>query len=84
MLAAAVDDEQTARRTAFYIHRTPEELYDLQRDPDSLTNHAADPAFRETVRLARGRLLAWMGRTGDPLLGKYREFLGEFAATTAD
>jgi len=83
MVAAAAEDEQMAARTAFYRYRAPEELYDLVHDPHSLTDLAADSRHRDTVRLARRRLLAWMVQTADPLLGRYRTFLESPAGAAA-
>ncbi len=83
MVAAATEDEQLARRTDFYVHRAPEELYDLARDPHSLTNLATDPTSRERPDLARQQLLEWMVGTGDPLLGTYRKLLADSAPAEA-
>ena len=46
----------------------PEQLYDLIFDPAEQHNLARDPASAEARREMRGRLDAWMKRTGDPLL----------------
>ena len=46
----------------------PEQLYDLIFDPVEQHNLARDPASAEARREMRGRLDAWMKRTGDPLL----------------
>ncbi|MFM1851782.1 MAG: hypothetical protein RIS54_1466 [Verrucomicrobiota bacterium] len=40
-----------------------DELYDLTADPDETTNLARDPAQRERVAEARGRLLDWAATT---------------------
>ena len=41
-----------------------EELYDLQRDPEELTNLALDPEFASTVRQFRAATIAELRRTG--------------------
>jgi arylsulfatase A-like enzyme len=46
--------------------RPAEELYDLRRDPDQMTNVAGDKAHAGTLAKMRAELLDWMGRTGDP------------------
>jgi hypothetical protein len=46
--------------------RPAEELYDLRRDPDQLTNVAGDPQYAETLTKLRGRVERWMRDTGDP------------------
>lgn len=44
------------------------ELYDLDADPDELTNVAEDPAYAEVLADLRSRLGTWMRETDDPLL----------------
>ncbi|MEX2187573.1 MAG: sulfatase-like hydrolase/transferase [Pirellulales bacterium] len=39
----------TPQQDAFWNTKPPEELYDLQTDPDEVNNLAADPAHRETL-----------------------------------
>lgn len=52
-----------------------EELYDLKKDPDEVTNVAANPAYQATKKQLRNRLLAWMRETNDPRQnGKGDEF----------
>ncbi|HUS08341.1 MAG TPA: sulfatase [Bryobacteraceae bacterium] len=46
----------------------PEQLYDLIFDPEERRNLAMDAALGKTLNEMRGRLDAWMRRTGDPLL----------------
>ncbi|TVQ22729.1 MAG: DUF4976 domain-containing protein, partial [Spirochaetaceae bacterium] len=43
----------------------PEQLYDLDRDPDELHNLAEDAAFADVVRDMRSRLVNWMEETHD-------------------
>ncbi|TSA29326.1 MAG: hypothetical protein D4R65_15385 [Verrucomicrobiaceae bacterium] len=46
--------------------RPAEELYDLQKDPDELTNLAADPKFADTKKKLADRLTAYLTKTKDP------------------
>jgi N-sulfoglucosamine sulfohydrolase len=73
MKAAAPNRSDVAGRVELLVHRVPEELYDLQADPDALHNLIGDPAQRERVRELRAELLAWMEKTGDPLRAGYRK-----------
>jgi N-sulfoglucosamine sulfohydrolase len=57
--------EQGAR---FLRSRSPEELYDLQADPDELHNLAGEEAYQAIRAGLARRLFAWMEQTGDPLL----------------
>ncbi len=49
-----------------FAKRPPEELYDLRRDPDQLTNVAAEPAYASQRAAMRSRVEAWMQQTQDP------------------
>lgn len=42
----------------------PEELYDLEKDPEELSSIAADPAHRETLLRLRAAAIAELKRTG--------------------
>jgi N-sulfoglucosamine sulfohydrolase len=46
--------------------RPREELFDLRKDPSQLTNVAASPAYRDTLRKLSGRLDRWMEEISDP------------------
>jgi N-sulfoglucosamine sulfohydrolase len=56
-----------------FLHRPKEELYDLTKDPDELTNLASDSAHAETLAELRRRLRAWQTETRDPWTILYRE-----------
>lgn len=57
-----------------FVRRPPEELYDLDTDPNELKNLANDPSpLNRAVRAAlRADLEAWQVGTNDPWLIKYR------------
>jgi N-sulfoglucosamine sulfohydrolase len=50
------------------------ELYDLSKDPDELHNLADKPDYEVVREDLRGRLLAWMERTEDPIWTIYRNY----------
>ncbi len=50
--------------------RVPEELYDLETDPDEQKNRAADPAFERVLEMMRRDLDRQMAETQDPYLGR--------------
>jgi len=58
--------------------RVPEELYDLERDPNEQQSLAVDPASAAVLAQMRGRLDAHMLETRDPYLG--REFERNYRA----
>lgn len=48
-----------------YLHRPPEELYNLDSDPDELHNLAADPAHAADLARLRAAVDAWMKSLDD-------------------
>jgi uncharacterized sulfatase len=56
----AKTDPKIAAIIQQYIHRPPEELYDLSNDPDELKNLAADPAHAADLARLRAALDEWM------------------------
>ncbi|MBK0330879.1 sulfatase [Brachybacterium sp. MASK1Z-5] len=71
MVGAAEGDDALEERTAFYLRRAPEELYDLRNDPDCLENLAGDPARADDLLAARTALRAELERSADPLLNVF-------------
>lgn len=59
---------QKRMKDTFEIPRAEEELYDLENDPNELTNLISNPAYYKTVSEMRTKLNNWMERTNDPLL----------------
>lgn len=53
------------------IRRAPEELFDLEKDPNEFNNVAEDPAYASVLADLRGRLEDWMNETNDWLRGAY-------------
>ncbi|MCU0778083.1 MAG: sulfatase [Akkermansiaceae bacterium] len=66
MLAAAATNPALKVRTDFYLHRVPEEFYDLTNDHCERTNLIGDPSRQAEIEAMRRELLALMRRTGDP------------------
>jgi uncharacterized sulfatase len=64
-LDAARRDPHAAFLVDRYLHRPPEELYDLHEDPWELENRADDPALRGVRDALAERLDAWMAQQGD-------------------
>jgi len=57
-----------------YLHRSGEELYDIQKDPDEVVNLAASSAYQKTLHEMRTEVHAWRKRSRDPwlILGTYK------------
>ncbi|CAK7228878.1 hypothetical protein SCUCBS95973_007030 [Sporothrix curviconia] len=67
------------RRLQSYVFRGPEELFDLDNDPEEINNLASDPAYAETLKEMRAKLEDWQYQTDDVWL--FRD--GVSAITTA-
>ncbi|MCX7047496.1 MAG: sulfatase [Candidatus Sumerlaeota bacterium] len=72
MQQAAQTNPEIARRVDFYLHRAPEELYDLTGDIAERKNLINDPASRNLAEAMRKDMQSWLERVGDPLLEIYR------------
>ncbi len=66
MVKAGEDDPAIAARCELFLHRVPEEFYDLQSDPDARNNLIDDPAYQPEIERRRRALADWMRRTDDP------------------
>ena len=66
LLAAWADaGAEGARRADFYVHRPPEELYDVEADPFELVNLAGNSRLKDVQAQLKNRLQAWMAQQGD-------------------
>lgn len=83
MVAAAEANAEVRQRVEFYLTRTPEELYDLQADPDCLHNLAGKPNHAVALAERQAALAAWMASTRDPLRERYNTYLRQPSAASA-
>jgi N-sulfoglucosamine sulfohydrolase len=60
-------------RHKLYQFRVPEELYDIEQDPDCLNNLIHSPAHQAQLNALRARLEQWMAETGDGMLPVFRQ-----------
>jgi N-sulfoglucosamine sulfohydrolase len=58
------------RSRSAFEHRPREELYDLAKDPDELTNVVGDAAYADVLKGLRTKLKTWQVATKDPWLVK--------------
>ena len=71
LLCGRLHDRSLAAFVRLALERRPaEELYDLARDPQQLTNVAAERRFAAARDSLRARLDTWMATTGDPRVGE--------------
>ena len=57
-----------ARSVQAFLHRPPEELYDVRKDPAEVRNLASDPAHRAVLERMRAELNKFRTDTHDPWL----------------
>jgi N-sulfoglucosamine sulfohydrolase len=68
----AKTNKAMAKRLDVFDHRVLEELFDVEKDPDCLSNLINDPAHQNEVATLRKTLEQWMEKTGDPALESLR------------
>ena len=73
MQEAGKTDPAIAARTEFYLHRTPEEFYDLSDDRSERKNLIADPTHKAEIDTMRGELLALLKSSGDPFADAFEK-----------
>lgn len=73
----AFSDPKIKARVEYFLHRAPEELYDLQADPACLNNLAKDSAHKQTLQELRKQLLDNMTATKDPILAPFETYLAD-------
>ncbi|MDH7601177.1 MAG: sulfatase [Armatimonadota bacterium] len=76
MVRAGKQDSKIAARCDFFLHRVPEEFYDLTKDPCELNNLIDSRAHREEIDQLRAEMLDMMKSTSDPLLDEFRKKIG--------
>jgi N-sulfoglucosamine sulfohydrolase len=72
MKAEAASNAEVAARVELFLHRTVEEFYDFEKDPNALHNLVEVGAYRRQVDAFRATLEAWMVKTEDPALEALR------------
>ncbi len=73
MRVLARTDEAVAARLDLFDHRVPAEAYDVQYDPDALTNLINDPSHAKEVASLEKALEDWMIKVKDPLLEVFQK-----------
>jgi N-sulfoglucosamine sulfohydrolase len=67
----AKDNVQLANRLDFLEHRTLEEFYDVQKDPNCLVNLISDPVYQHDIKQYRAKLENWLREMQDPMLAAF-------------
>jgi N-sulfoglucosamine sulfohydrolase len=68
MKKASKKDPEVAKRVVMLRRRAREELYDLEKDPNCLSNLIEEGAYRADRDRMRDGLSSWMKKTGDPAI----------------
>lgn len=72
MNEAAKTDPAIAARVKMFRMRVPEELYDLEKDPNCLNNLINNPEYKPIIAQLQAKLENWMVETNDPMLEAFR------------
>jgi N-sulfoglucosamine sulfohydrolase len=67
MVQAAKTNLRIQSRVQHFLFRTPEEFYDLEKDPCERDNLIANPAYQSQIQSMKAMLSAQMKATKDPL-----------------
>ena len=83
MKAAAETDAEIGARVDLFLHRTPEEFYDYEKDPDAMHNLIDDPEYQKEIALFRKLMERHLKATDDPVLAPFlhrddKEFVAEY------
>ena len=73
MVDLASSSKSLSARLDLYKHRVPEELYDVEKDPDCRINLINQPKHENELKELRAKLDAWMVRSKDPMLEAFRK-----------
>ncbi len=73
MAELAKTEPTLAARHKLYQFRVPEELYDVEKDPDCLHNLIDSPAHQQELDNLRATLEEWMVETNDGMLLVFRQ-----------
>jgi len=73
MRAAAKDDPKIATRVEMFLHRRPQEFYDLSTDPHERDNKIAAAEHKEEIERLKQLMEEQMKATGDPLLKDFEK-----------
>jgi N-sulfoglucosamine sulfohydrolase len=73
MAEAAARDPKIKARVEQYLFRTPEEFYDIEKDPDERRNLIDDHDSQPRIEQMKQLLLAEMQRSNDPLLAQFQK-----------
>ncbi|MED5419476.1 MAG: sulfatase/phosphatase domain-containing protein, partial [Verrucomicrobiota bacterium] len=71
MKKLAATDQKIAARLATMDHRSVEELYDVEKDPDCLHNLAGEESHQEIKRTLQARLRRFMEESNDHALAPF-------------
>jgi N-sulfoglucosamine sulfohydrolase len=72
MTEAAEQNEAIAQRIDLFRTRVPEELYQIENDPDCLQNLIMNPEHKIALQQLQQKLEERMVETNDPLLEAFR------------
>lgn len=75
MVKASETDSKVAERVDLFEYRVPEELYDMELDPNCLQNLIDKSEYSETVQAMRSELLMDMQATNDSMSENFSRYI---------
>ena len=75
MVEAGKTNPDIQKRVDMLWYRVPEEFYDLENDPNALTNLVHDPKYAELVKQYRQELLEWMKAYGSEAQNTFEQLI---------
>ena len=73
MIQLSEEDEEMNKRLELYRFRVPEELYQVNKDPDCLENLIDYASKDKTLKKLQSSLEEWLEKTNDPILECFRK-----------
>jgi len=72
MQNASLEDNNIAERVDLFLHRTKEEFYDFENDPNARNNLFGNPEYADEITKLQKELETWMIKTGDKALTAFQ------------
>ena len=73
MIKLSEEDEEMNKRLELYRFRVPEELYQVNKDPDCLENLIDYASKEKVLKKLQSALEEWLEKTNDPILECFRK-----------
>ena len=69
---ARAGNQHAQQRLELFLHSVPEQLFDINKDPDGLDNLMANPEYTEQLQKMQAQMLQTMEQHQDPIIDVFR------------